>query len=85
MAWLSSRRLFSTRLMLGMVIALSMLALLVELGFWEAGRSLSMSLASIPYDHPIGVLWGCWAAVVINLIALAESVFLLRALRRVAR
>lgn len=77
LAWVFTQRRFSTRLMLGIVIALSVLALLVELGFWEAGRSLIMGLASMPYDHPIGVQWGCWAAVVINLIALAESAFLL--------
>jgi hypothetical protein len=81
LAWLFSRRLFSTRLMLGMMIALSALALLVELGFWEQGRALTMVSGGGPPLAGVGVLWGAWVTVAVNVLALAWAVYLLRQVR----
>ena len=81
-AWLYARRRITSRLALGCVLALSVLALLVELGFYWQIASLN---ALNPGESSAGarvpqytVLWGCWLAVCVNVIAGAACIYLLR-------
>lgn len=69
---------FSARLTLGVLIALSVLALLVEAGFYMQVFWLKPVLFGGPGGgNWIGVVWGLWAAVVVNVAAIAASVYLL--------
>jgi hypothetical protein len=75
-AWFYTQRRVTARLALGCVLALSVLALLVELGFYWQIASLD---AIGPGGGPqYAVLWGCWLAMCINVIAGAACIYLLR-------
>jgi hypothetical protein len=73
-AWLCGQRRLSYHLASGAILALSALALLVELGYYVQVSSLGSVMANNPgANSPIGVLWGCWLAVGVNAVALAVS------------
>ncbi len=73
-AWLCGQRRLSFQLAPGAILALSALALLVELGYYVQVSSLGSVMANNPgANSPIGVLWGCWLAVGVNAVALAAS------------
>jgi hypothetical protein len=78
LALLWRQRRFSTRLALGILIALSALALLVEFGFYMQVFWLKPIIFEGPGQGDfIGVEWGFWAAVVVNVAAIAASAYLL--------
>lgn len=81
-AWLCSQRRITSRLALGCVLALSVLALLVELGFYWQIASLNAidngggsPAARVPQYT---VLWGCWLAMGVNVVVGAACIYLLR-------
>lgn len=81
-AWFSARRRVTSHLALGCILALSALALLVELGFYWQIASLNAFDAG---DAPTGVhvpqytvLWGCWLAMGVHVVVGAACIFLLR-------
>lgn len=81
-AWLYSRRRITSRLALGYVLALSVLALLVELGFYWQIASLNAidaggSSAGVRVPQ-YTVLWGCWLAMCVNVVAGAACISLLK-------
>ncbi len=76
-SWFYTRRRMTSRLALGCVLALSALALLIAAGFyWQIA-----SLAAIEPGarvSPYAVLWGCWLAMCINVVAGAACIYLLK-------
>lgn len=81
-AWLYSRRRVAARLALGCVLALSVLALLVELGFyWQIASLNAIDAGAAPASVHVPqytVLWGCWLAICLNVVVGAACIFLLR-------
>jgi hypothetical protein len=78
-AWLCVRRRVSSRFASGALLALSMLALLVELGYVAQVSSLASVIVGSPgAPSPIGVAWGCWLAVAVSVVASAAGAYLLR-------
>jgi hypothetical protein len=77
-AWLYSHRRITARLALGCVLALSVLALLVELGFyWQIASLNAIDAGARGVDIPsYAVLWGCWLAMCVNVVVGAACIFL---------
>jgi hypothetical protein len=78
LAWMSAQRRVSHRLIVGVLLALSALALLVEIGFYVQVVVLNTLIDGGPGNaHLADVLWGCWFAMLVNVTALAAGVYLL--------
>ena len=71
--WVYRQRLFSARLTLGTVMALSTLALLVEVGFYVQILLLKPALFG-----SYGALWGFYVTVVVSVVVIAVCVWLFR-------
>lgn len=78
-AWLHAQRRLSSRFLAGAILALSALALLIELGYAVQVSSLGSVIAANPgAPSPIGVSWGCWLAMAASAVASAASANFLR-------
>ena len=76
-AWLCLQRRVAARLALGCVLALSVLALLIAAGFcWQIASLNAISSGNRVPQYV--VLWGCWLAMSVNVVAGAACVYLLR-------
>jgi hypothetical protein len=76
-AWLYWHRRVTARLVLGSVLALSVLALLIAAGFYWQIASLNV-ISSGDRGPQYIVLWGCWVAMCVNVVAGAACIYLLR-------
>jgi hypothetical protein len=78
-AWRCLQRRLSPQLAAGAVLALSLLALLIGLGFCVQVASLGAVMASAPEaESPIAVAWGCWLTLAVSALAAVASARVLR-------
>ena len=76
-SWLCLQRRVAARLALGCALALSVLALLIAAGFcWQIASLNAISSGNRVPQYV--VLWGCWLAMCVNVVAGAACVYLLR-------
>ena len=78
--WVYVQRRFSARLTVGVVVALSVLALLVEFGFYAQVQLLGPVIfrGGPAVIDLMGVAWGFWLAVALNVVAIAVCTYYLR-------
>jgi hypothetical protein len=72
-AWYAAQRRVGVRMAAASILVLSAGALLVELGYAVEVTSFAQVMPS-----GVGVAWGCWLAVIVNLATAAVAVNLLR-------
>jgi hypothetical protein len=80
-AWLCVQRRLFQPLAAGVILALSVLALLVELGYYVQVSSLALAYTDSSNGRApslIAVSWGCWLAIAVSVIATAAAANLLR-------